>query len=520
MNRRSRWIVLGLLLAVALALGVLFWVLSRRHRSPSEQASRAHASASTSDRERIARVRAVRERLRDQLWGPNVPRLLQGQVTSTQGPPVPGAMVRVMLTDGRVRLTETLPDGRYALAGIPATARRMEVSAKGYETRVFSPFHLPAAPSVRWDVKLVPAEGLFGIVLAEDTDKPVVGAGVRLSRKYRQYPPEHRTTTDLGGRFALPWPKGGGPQWLWVNHGAYGQVLVRVQAPGEITVRMPAGGRVSGRVVDDRGRPVTRFRITAALRAYMKGAPLYWSVEDDQGRFDLKQVPRGRQRLYVYADGYQPGVSAPISVRAGKHVRGVVIRLKSSGELYGRVTDASTGQPIQGAVVNQNHAINRRLGDALGAATDDGGNYVMRSLPGSRSTLWVRAPGYETLMAGGIECPPGKRVRRDFALTAVPPGEKPRGQITGIGAVLRRGRSGVEVVKLMDNGPAAEFLKPGDTIVMVDGAPVGGRGLNRIVQSIRGETGTDVELWIRRGGGPPQRVVITRDTVSFPRRGK
>jgi C-terminal processing protease CtpA/Prc len=39
------------------------------------------------------------------------------------------------------------------------------------------------------------------------------------------------------------------------------------------------------------------------------------------------------------------------------------------------------------------------------------------------------------------------------------------------------------------------------------------------VQAIRGEEGTDVVLWVKRGGrGEPERVVLTRQRVAFERR--
>ncbi len=518
-HRRPIWLVVGLLLLVAAAAAVLWMVVSgdRDEGAPRRSAAVPQPDPRVSA-DRARRLKEVRRRLRRLAWSPARPRLLSGRVTSSQGPAVAGAQVRVLLADGRVRVARTDADGQYRLANLPATGNRMEVSARGYRSRTFEPLKLPAAPRVRWNVVLEPAEGVHGIVLVGDSDTPASGTRLRLATRGRRRATLARVTADLGGRFSLRWPKDAGAVLLMAFHPQHGRKVRRIAEPGEVTVRLPGGGYVTGRVEDTAGRPVTKFALSSTSLARVGGtAPLRY-FDDAQGRFRLGPLSAGRQRIHAVADGYQPGRTKPYRIRQGQTVEGVVIVLGESGELYGRVTDAQTGQPIRGALVFPAEWATRRLGGAAGAVADDGGNYVLRSVAGTRTTLAVRAEGYQPLMAGGVECRPGRRVRRDFRLTPLSRGERPRHQLTGIGAVLRKTPRGMYVQQLLDGGPAADALSERDLIVMVDDVDVADLSMMEVVQKIRGESGTDVVLWVRRGQEPPRRVVLTRARVSYPRK--
>ena len=68
---------------------------------------------------------------------------------------------------------------------------------------------------------------------------------------------------------------------------------------------------------------------------------------------------------------------------------------------------------------------------------------------------------------------------------------------------------------VVEGGPAASKLRPGDVIVKVGDMAVQNLELGDVVQAIRGELGTEVELWVRRGNGEPQRIVFERKRVSW-----
>lgn len=203
MNRRSTWIVLGLLVAILLAAGVL-WRISSGTRAAAQKAGTTGRADDAPDPR--ARARAVREQLRRLAWKPSSPRLVTGRVSSTKGPAIVGAVVRVLLPDGRIRVERTNAQGEFTLVNLPPKAKRMEVSARGYQTRTYEPMTLPAAPRVRWDVQLEPAAGIHGVVLVGDTDVPVVGAQVRIVRRVRDWPPWRSPTPTSVGAFRCAGP--------------------------------------------------------------------------------------------------------------------------------------------------------------------------------------------------------------------------------------------------------------------------------------------------------------------------
>lgn len=519
MDRRNlrRWWLLGLV-AAAVVTGGLWRARGGCGSGQGDSARSGKGRRAAARRARTGAVtRALRARLKARIARARVQvHLLEGRVRSRAGAPIPGAMVRVALDSGALLAARTGPEGRYRLVNPPPRAKRMEVSARGYQTKRFEPMILPPGVRARWDVVLEPAEGLHGVVLVGD--RPVPGASVFLISRGRGHP-WGRTATGLGGRFSLPWPGGAGPRDLVAVHGQHGWTSEQVDGPGEVILHLPGGGFVEGQVVDDAGRPVRHFGVSSTRLARGAGAPPAQFFDDDGGRFKLGPLASGRQRLFAFGEGYQPATGRAVRIRSGRTVRGVRLVLHASGELLGRITDAKTGQPIPGAVVAPAEWGSRKLGESAGATSDETGSYRLRTVPASRTSLRVVADGYQPLLAGGVECAPGQRVQRDFRLSRVERGERARGQITGVGAVLRRTPHGVQVLRVIDGGPASEGLQRGDVIVMVDDQNVRREGLRKVVQSIRGEAGTDVVLWVERGGGPPVRVVITRDVVSLSGRG-
>lgn len=447
-------------------------------------------------------------------WPADAPRLLYGTVTNPAGEPVAGATVLVV-AGRKDRRAQTDREGRFRLADVPGKADRLEVSARGYTPSLFERPAFPAAPKVRWDVTLEPAQGVHGIVLSGS--EPAAEAWVVL-RRTGQRRPVAATRADHTGRFALEWP-GEPPLELFARHGQFGEATLVVEGPGEVTVELPGGGYVAGRVVDEEGQPVPSFSVSASPMASRAGGPPAQSFDDRAGQFLLGPLSPGTTRVWAAAEGYQPGEASDVAVRTGETTDGVVLKLKRSTVLEGRVTDARTRRPVEGALVIPAEWQSSALAEAVGSYTDADGRYRLDALPGTRTTIHVTAPGYYPLMVGGVEGPVGQRVVRDFSLTAQRKDQVPGTQLTGIGAVLMSRRDGIVIGQLLDGGPAAEALQKGDVIVMVGDDPVRGGDVGPVAQAIRGEEGTDVVLWVKRGGqGEPERVVITRGRVTMPDR--
>lgn len=86
----------------------------------------------------------------------------------------------------------------------------------------------------------------------------------------------------------------------------------------------------------------------------------------------------------------------------------------------------------------------------------------------------------------------------------------------GIGAMIDA-RDSIRVISLFPNSPAAGAdVRPGDRIIEVAGKSTAGWMMEQIVNALRGEVGTPVELTLRRTGmAEPIRLTLTRAKIEM-----
>ena len=96
--------------------------------------------------------------------------------------------------------------------------------------------------------------------------------------------------------------------------------------------------------------------------------------------------------------------------------------------------------------------------------------------------------------------------------------EQIEGHFSGIGVEIKRVKAGSEIVKVFRGSPAeGAGLEPGDTLVSVEGKPIGKRDSAEVREEVVGPEGSQVTLGIRDGkSGKTKEVTITRAQVSFP----
>ncbi|MGB7220575.1 MAG: carboxypeptidase regulatory-like domain-containing protein [Vicinamibacterales bacterium] len=152
-------------------------------------------------------------------------------------------------------------------------------------------------------------------------------------------------------------------------------------------------GLVSGRVLaSDNGRPVKRARVFVTAAELPGGRGV---LTDDEGRFQLTELPAGRYTLTVQKSGFvslafgqrrplQAGT--PLQLADGQEIKGIEFRLPRGSVIAGHVFDED-GDPMPGVVVRvlryQYQQGDRRLVSAGTSQTDDRGQFrVWGLMPG------------------------------------------------------------------------------------------------------------------------------------------
>lgn len=97
-------------------------------------------------------------------------------------------------------------------------------------------------------------------------------------------------------------------------------------------------------------------------------------------------------------------------------------------------------------------------------------------------------------------------------------GEDIAGNFGGVGMEVGLRNSVVTVISPLPNTPAeAAGVLAGDVIVEIDGTSTEDMSIDKAVQLIRGEKGTDVVLKVYREGATDlQDITVTRDTITIP----
>lgn len=93
------------------------------------------------------------------------------------------------------------------------------------------------------------------------------------------------------------------------------------------------------------------------------------------------------------------------------------------------------------------------------------------------------------------------------------------GSFGGIGVTISSTEDGyLEVVRLIPGGPAEKStIKPGDTILEVDGTSIKGMDTTQAISLIRGPEGTTVRLLVRHvTSGASDEIVLTRAIIQIP----
>ncbi|HQN06023.1 MAG TPA: carboxypeptidase-like regulatory domain-containing protein [Thermoanaerobaculia bacterium] len=340
---------------------------------------------------------------------------LSGIVRKKDGRPAAKALVRWEGNDAESRWVETGEDGSFRLADLPK--RRGTVVADGGEHGFAEAGGATPGSAEPLVLSLAPPAILEGRTLDASTLKPVPRVRLEVATDSGRF----TARTGHDGRYRVRGLRPGSatvraeePRHVpWTRH----SVPIEKGASRTLDVLLTRGATLSGRVVDEDGRPVagagvsllssSESSLDAAVR--LRGEASRLRTRPD-GSFTATRLPPGEnQRLSVQHPEFERGTVGGISLVAGGTRSGVVVTIRRGVVLTGRVSDPD-GNPIAGAEVSAGRSFSVRsssggsltrvrveMMEAPRTARSGGdGAFELRGLAPGGVSVTVKAPGRAT----------------------------------------------------------------------------------------------------------------------------
>jgi protocatechuate 3,4-dioxygenase beta subunit len=349
-----------------------------------------------------------------------------GRLVAGPQPQAVAGRVSVQEIDGRptprplrdVLRAEAGLDGRFRMEAVPAGAHVLAVTAPGYAPKRVEAQVAPSGRSVDvGDVELETGLTIRGRV-RERAGAPVAGANVAAYPMRGMGPETHQAVSEVDGSFVLA---GVEPGSYRVNASAPGYAgmdrLVDSGADKVELILSPAGG-IAGVVLDDAGRPIETFRISArpTRREPMTAGPIVnfartRMVTSTDGRFLLEDVGEGTYVVEAAATGRSTGNVSDVKVTVGSTTDVGTIRLSAGGTIRGTVTDAAA-TPVPGATISVRGAGRDFMGPGMGpqGVTDPAGAFEVTGVAPGPMEVRASHPNFADGRVSGIEVDPAKGV--------------------------------------------------------------------------------------------------------------
>lgn len=261
---------------------------------------------------------------------PAGPLPLEGQVVGADGKGVGGA--KVWLGSVPPRSTTSEEDGSFSFSKLVGRTYHLTASSGKQLGSVTYKLTEKSDPVV---IRI--SEGASIVVTVIDDDgKPIEGAEVKEDE-------EPTARTDATGKATLEPVK---PGWVSILATATGYApnsafttLGSAGASGQLTVTLHKGFAVSGKVLDETGKPIAKAKVEPqGVMWDFGGARATEVVTDDKGEFTIPALAAGSHVLTAVDGEHAPTQSAPVTVN-DRPVTGIVITMKAGARLAGKVVD-------------------------------------------------------------------------------------------------------------------------------------------------------------------------------------
>ncbi len=319
---------------------------------------------------------------------------LSGRVVDSFGAPLPGTWVSVGYGTYPSNMTYTDADGRFELENALVGYWPLWFWRVGF-AQLRRDVEVPAGADRvdRIEVALTEPHFIGGVVLDVD-GQPIPYAWVSADDPKRRSRFEgFGQNADADGRFridGLP----NSPVQLSVGRRGGAPLIAEFDEidRDDIVLRFDPAGVLRGIVTDESGRAVTRFTVRVVRSLGRQSTGLQSTLfESSDGTWEISErIPAdGRFLIEVRADGFVP---APTVAKAGPRTEPpVAVRLERGATIAGSVIDASTGLPLEDALVRARGPWDQMEtgGRPRSTRTDANGRFELRDIESGAVQLHV-----------------------------------------------------------------------------------------------------------------------------------
>jgi len=306
---------------------------------------------------------------------------LEGQVLDEAGDPVGGAVVTLSSMPPRTATTEA--DGGFSFDKL--VGREYALSAVAGKKVGGPVVHRLSSSSDPVIIRVAPGAKLV-VTVVDGADKPVPKADITVESQTEA----KGTTGDDGTATFDPVH----PGWVAVHARAPGFATANgftqlggANATGQLRLVLRTGYSVSGRVIDEKGKPIPKVDVATAGLWEIPGSG-HRAETDAKGQFKIEALAAGTHKLVATDRVHAPARSGPITV-TDKPVEGIELVMQTGGVIAGRVLDHAKVPVVYATVRVVGEGSEMWLVDSRQAPTDENGYFEITGL--DRTKLKVRA---------------------------------------------------------------------------------------------------------------------------------
>jgi protocatechuate 3,4-dioxygenase beta subunit len=334
---------------------------------------------------------------------------LAGRVVDENDEPVAEAGVRLVwqarlegrpVGDSVYRDATTDSTGRFEIRDSPAGVVQVTASARGFMEP--SPFEwtVPSPPGAELAIRLrrgVVLQGQIKTTRGEPVERALVTVGNAGGR------------SDADGFYRVE-GAAPGPAVAELFHPRFRrqQRQVTLEAGGTtLDFELEGGWRISGRVVDEDGAPVSAARVTVETPERNRSYRTYQARSTLDGRFEIDSVAPGPYLAGAEAEGFAPADGTPLTVR-DREIEGLELVLRPSATIAGQVLGLDPEQLARVEVSADGEEVSRR------GQVDAQGRFVVPDVPAGTWKLSARLASEQREVTVRVVIAPGQTAERDL----------------------------------------------------------------------------------------------------------